>query len=99
MITKMSTERILYALKSAAELLSISVRAIDYYIAQHLLETRRSGSRVLITRASLLSFARKDHPFPVAGAHKPKTDGERTSGLKQKSWKDENDSTESQKAA
>ena len=95
----MTTERILYARKSAAELLSISVRAIDYYIAQHLLETRRSGSRVLITRASLLSFARKDHPFPVSGVRKLKAGTELVSGLNQKPIKDESDDQEAQKAA
>ena len=55
-----------------AELLSMSVRSIDYYIAQGLLETRRNGTRVLISRDSLLRFARTNHPFPVSGISKGK---------------------------
>lgn len=53
--------RLLYDRKSAAEQLSISVRALDRLIANKCLTARRIGSRVLIPSAELKRFARADH--------------------------------------
>jgi len=45
----------------AAQVLSISQRALDYLIADRRLPTRRIGGRVLIPVADLRKFARGDH--------------------------------------
>ena len=51
----------------AAEMLSISVRAIDYLISTKQLSTRRIGSRVLIPIEDVRKFAYSDHPQRLAG--------------------------------
>jgi len=56
-----SQTRILYDRKSAAQQLSISVRALDRLVANKCLNTRRIGSRVLIPHGELKRFARADH--------------------------------------
>lgn len=61
------TARLLYDRKSAASMLSISVRALDYLIARQTVGVRRIGSRVLIPAAELLRVAGEDHHFTVAG--------------------------------
>jgi excisionase family DNA binding protein len=53
--------KLLYDKKDAAELLSISVRSIDYLIAEGQLRVRRVGRRVLIPYQSLQQFTRSDH--------------------------------------
>ena len=61
-LTMQSTEtRLLYDRKEAARQLSISVRSLDYLIAGKQLETRRIGSKVLVTRASLVRYASGNH--------------------------------------
>ena len=55
------TERLLYDRKTAAERLSISVRALDRLIANKCITARRIGSRVLIPYGELKKFARADH--------------------------------------
>ena len=54
-------ERLLYGRKEAAVALSISPRAVDYELAQGAFETRRYGSRVLITARSLKQWANANH--------------------------------------
>jgi excisionase family DNA binding protein len=56
-------QRLLYDRKTAARLLSISVRALDRFIANRAINTRRIGSRVLIPRSELQKFARADHIY------------------------------------
>ena len=56
-----SGQKLLYGKAEAAKLLSISVRCLDYLIAQKDLDVRRIGARVLIPRAALLEFVRRDH--------------------------------------
>lgn len=51
--------------KTAAGMLSISTRALDYLIAGRKLSTRRIGARVLVPMAELNRFVRADHPEPV----------------------------------
>jgi excisionase family DNA binding protein len=55
------SERLLYDRKSAAQQLSISMRALDRLVANKCLNTRRIGSRVLIPYGELKKFARADH--------------------------------------
>jgi hypothetical protein len=54
-------EKFLYSRKEAAYALGISVRSLDYLIAGKQLDTRRIGKKVLVTRASLATFASANH--------------------------------------
>ena len=60
-------EKLLLSREDAAQVLSISLRALDYLIANKTLPIRRIGTRVLIPLAALRRFARGDHPQRVAG--------------------------------
>jgi integrase len=51
------TPRLLYDRKEAARQLSLSVRSLDYLVANKKLEFRRIGKKVLITHASLVRFS------------------------------------------
>ena len=62
-----SHQRLLVGRREAADLLSISARALDYLVANRQLTTRRIGSRVLIPVSELQRFARADHPERLAG--------------------------------
>ena len=53
--------KILASREEAAQMLSISPRALDYLIATRL-PTRRIGGRVLIPVCELRKYARTDHP-------------------------------------
>lgn len=55
------TERMLYTRKDAAFQLSISLRSLDYAIANKKLNTRKFGGRVLIPHGELVRFSRMDH--------------------------------------
>jgi excisionase family DNA binding protein len=55
-------DKLLVSREEAAQLLSISQRALDYLIASKRLPTRRIGGRVLIPMADLRKYARCDHP-------------------------------------
>jgi len=61
----MGNEPILYDRKGAAEAMGLSVRAVDYFIAQGKIRVRRFGKRVLIPRAELERLAAKDQPCIV----------------------------------
>lgn len=54
--------KLLVSRDEAAQMLSISQRALDYLIANRRLPTRRIGGRVLIPVADLRKYARGDHP-------------------------------------
>jgi len=60
--------RLLYDRKEAARQLSISVRSLDYLLAQRKFDTRRIGKKVLITHASLIRFAQANHYASVDSA-------------------------------
>jgi len=47
--------------RTAARLLGLSVRGIDYAVASGLIRPRRLGRRVLFTQAELQRFAARDH--------------------------------------
>jgi hypothetical protein len=63
-----SIQKLLYDRKSAAWALSVSIRSLDYLIADGAFETRRIGRRVLIAAASLRKFAAANHYGPVCGS-------------------------------
>lgn len=58
------TDRILYDRKSAAEMLSVSLRQLDRHICFKEIQVRRIGRRTLISRQALEQFARRDHVGP-----------------------------------
>ena len=59
--------KLLVGREEAAQMLSISVRGVDYLIATKRLTTRRIGTRVLIPVEDVRRFARSDHPERLAG--------------------------------
>ena len=65
-----ANEKVLYTKREAAQLLSISVRSLDYLIVSRQLTARHVGRRVLIHRDAIEQFARLDHSSirPVATA-------------------------------
>jgi excisionase family DNA binding protein len=60
-------DRLLVGRSEAAQMLSISERALDYLVANKQLSTRRIGSRVLIPTSELRRYSRADHPNRLAG--------------------------------
>ena len=67
----LAIDKVLYTKREAAQLLSISVRSLEYLIVSRELPTRRIGRRVLIHRDSIEQFARTDH----MSIHAPVTTG------------------------
>jgi hypothetical protein len=59
--------KLLVGRHEAAEMLSISCRALDYLVASKQLMIRRIGSRVLIPVSALERFSNCDHPDRLAG--------------------------------
>lgn len=58
--------KLLVGREEAAVRLSLSVRSVDYLLADRQLKFRRIGGRVLIPIAELERFARTDHPQRIA---------------------------------
>jgi excisionase family DNA binding protein len=56
-----TTSKILLTKREAAQLLSISLRCLDYLIVSQQLPTRRIGRRVLVHRDAIEKFACTDH--------------------------------------
>ncbi len=56
-----SSEKMLVSKREASQMLSISQRAIDYYITNKVLPFRRVGSRVLIPVSAVKRFAAQNH--------------------------------------
>jgi hypothetical protein len=59
--------KLLLSRKEASEMLSISIRGVDYMIADGRLPTRRIANRVLIPTEEIRKFAQSDHPKRLAG--------------------------------
>jgi excisionase family DNA binding protein len=59
--------KLLVSREEAAEMLSISIRGLDYLIATKRISARRIGTRVLIPIEAVRRFARSDHPERMAG--------------------------------
>jgi hypothetical protein len=57
--------RLLYSRAESAYLLSLSIRAIDYGIANGTIRVRRIGGRILVPHAELLRLARTDQIKPI----------------------------------
>lgn len=57
--------RLLYDRKSAARMLSISLRSLTYLIAHGELRFRRIGAKTLIPHAELVRFTKSHHTEPV----------------------------------
>lgn len=57
----MMADKLLYTKREAAQLLSISLRSLDYLITSQQIPTRRIGRRVLLQRDAIEQFARSDH--------------------------------------
>jgi len=53
--------KLLYDRKSAAFVLSISVRSLDYLIAQKRLNTIRLGKKIMLGHGELVKFCRGNH--------------------------------------
>jgi excisionase family DNA binding protein len=66
-VTVAPEDKLLVSREEAAQLLSISQRALDYLVASKRLPTRRIGGRVLIPIADLRKYARCDHPERIVG--------------------------------
>jgi len=66
-VTISPEEKFLVGRVEAADMLSISRRALDYLVANKQLTARRIGARVLIPVADLRRFSRGDHPARLAG--------------------------------
>ena len=60
----LQSEVILVDKKTAAFLLSISLRTLEYLIARKEIGVRKIGRRCLISRKDLERFARADHKSP-----------------------------------
>lgn len=59
--------RLLYDRKTAAKMLSISLRSLAYLLSRGEIHFRRIGAKTLIPHSELVSFARGHHPKPVSG--------------------------------
>jgi excisionase family DNA binding protein len=59
--------KLLVGRSEAAQMLSISERALDYLVAKRQIPTRRIGARVLIATADLKRYSQGDHPGRLAG--------------------------------
>lgn len=59
-------EKLAVDIRSAAEMLSVSPRTIQSYIAAKLLPARKIGRRTVISIRSLENFLRADQPSPVS---------------------------------
>jgi hypothetical protein len=66
-VTISQDEKLLVGRHEAAEMLSISRRALDYLVTNKQIAVRHIGSRVLIQVADLRRFSRGDHPQRLAG--------------------------------
>ncbi len=65
--SSVAVQRLLYDKRTAAEMLSISLRSLNYLLSRGEIRFRRIGSRVLIPHGDLVRFAHGHHPQPVAG--------------------------------
>lgn len=59
--------KVLVSRREAAAMLSISIRGVDYMIADGRLSTRRIANRVLIPTEEIRKFVQSDHPKRFAG--------------------------------
>jgi len=67
MESNLQASPLLLSRRTAAALLSVSLRTIDNLLARRELVSRRVGRRVLIPRAALDSFTKRDHATAPGG--------------------------------
>ena len=65
--TSSSDGKLLVSRRETAAMLSISIRGVDYMIADGRLSTRRIANRVLIPTEEIRKFAQSNHPRRLAG--------------------------------
>ena len=53
--------KLMYSKREAAEMLSISIRTLDYLITNNRITIRRIGKRILIQHQELVRFSKQDH--------------------------------------
>jgi excisionase family DNA binding protein len=58
--------KLLVGREEAAEILSLSIRSIDYLLASKELPFRKIGSRTMIPLSALHTFVRMHHPERIA---------------------------------
>jgi len=58
--------KLLVGREEAAEILSLSIRSIDYLLASKELPFRKIGARTMIPLSALHAFARMHHPERIA---------------------------------
>jgi excisionase family DNA binding protein len=63
---RQSKDRLLVSRREAAWRLSISLRALDYLIANGSIPRQKIGSRILIPTQALVKFASSTHPGHLA---------------------------------
>jgi excisionase family DNA binding protein len=66
-----TTEKLAVGIREAAQLLSVSPRTIQNYIAAKLLTARKIGRRTVIPVRALEVFLRTDHPSPSGVENDP----------------------------
>jgi hypothetical protein len=80
-----SPEKLLYSRRATAEVLSLSIRSVDYLITSGRLSARRVGGKILIPVIAIRRFARQDHPelvrVKVRQPFKPKAAGNEVCAL------------------
>lgn len=64
-----STERLAVDILTAAQMLSVSPRTIENYIAKRMLPARKLGRRTVIRMRDLEAFLRADQPEASAKSH------------------------------
>lgn len=57
-----SVEKLLYSRRDTAEVLSLSIRSVDYLITSGRLSVRGVGGKILIPATAVKRFATEDHP-------------------------------------
>jgi excisionase family DNA binding protein len=60
--------RLLYDRKTAAKMLSLSIRSLAYLLSRGEIRFRRLGAKILIPHSELVRFANGHHPEPMNGA-------------------------------
>jgi len=61
-----TTTKFLITKRAAAESLGLSIRALEYLLAQKLLPSIRIGRRVLLPLSAVRRFALSDHPGRIS---------------------------------
>jgi excisionase family DNA binding protein len=66
-IARMRTEpkKLAVNIRDAADMIGVSMRTVQQYIAEGILPTKRIGRRRVITLAALEDFLRIDHTAPA----------------------------------